>query len=240
MKSPFNLDEIKKIADKIDGWLWDKEGEFLYETAKKCTGKGVIVEIGSWKGKSTVYLGGGSKSGKGVKIFAIDPHIGSLEHQKKGPIWTFEEFKENIKMANVDDVIEPIVKTSQAAEKDFGQKPVEFLWIDGDHKYQSVKLDFDIWLPHLIEGGIIAFHDTIFYEGPKKVVIDNIYKSRNFADINLIGSTVAAKKMNQNTLKDRIKNRRSLFSRYFYSLFLKIGLYLPRPIKNFGKKLMKF
>jgi len=240
MKPSFTLNETKKTADKIDGWLWDKEGKFLYETAKNCTGKGVIVEIGSWKGKSTVYLGSGSKTGKGVKIFAIDPHSGSLEHQKKGPIWTFEEFKENIKMANVDDIIEPIVKTSQAAEKEFGQKPVEFLWIDGDHEYQSVKLDFDIWFSHLIEGGTIAFHDTVFYEGPRKVVIDNIYKSKNFVNIKLIGSTVAAKKVAKNTIKDKIKNRYSLFLRYFYTLFLKVGLYLPKPIKDFGKKVAKF
>ncbi|WP_455277747.1 hypothetical protein [[Eubacterium] cellulosolvens] len=55
---------IKKLTDKVEGWLTDKEGELLYKLAKQCTGKGVIVEIGSWKGKSTIWLGMGSKNGK--------------------------------------------------------------------------------------------------------------------------------------------------------------------------------
>lgn len=79
--------------------LADKEGETLYKLAKNCKGKGVIVEIGSWKGESTIWISNGSKNGNKVKIYAIDPHTGSSELKRMyGNIWTFEEFKKILKM----------------------------------------------------------------------------------------------------------------------------------------------
>jgi len=156
------IGHIKEISKNIPGWLSDAQGEFLYNTAKKCIGKGVIVEIGSWEGKSTVWLAKGSKAGSNAKIYAVDPHTGSSEHKKRyGVVWTFEEFKKNIKRANVEDIVVPIVKTSEDAARDWDEKPIELLWIDGSHEYEMVKLDFDLWFPYLIEEGIIAVHDTI-------------------------------------------------------------------------------
>jgi len=238
------IEEIKELVKGIDPQhsVSDREGEFLYNAARNCTGKGVIVEIGSWKGRSTIWLGRGSKAGNKVKIYAIDPHTGSLIHrQMYGEVWTFEEFKKNIKAANVDDIVVPIVKTSEEAEKDWNDLPVEFIWIDGDHEYKAVKLDFDKWSPHLIKGGTIAFHDTTF-SGPKKVVIDNIYKSRNFTDVGLIGSITFAKKVNRNSLKDRLKNRQALLKYVLFLTFVYIyehGWYLPKPIKALGRKIVR-
>ena len=125
-----DVKEIKKLVDTLDGWLFEGEGELLYNLAKKSKGNGVIVEIGSWKGKSTIWIGNGSKRGKKIKIYAIDPHIGSSEHQETDDkVWTFEEFQKNIKAAKVNDIINPIVKTSEEVAKDFN-KPVEFIFID--------------------------------------------------------------------------------------------------------------
>jgi hypothetical protein len=76
------IDEIKKLVFKINGWLTDKEGELLYNLAKNCTGKGVIVEIGSWKGKSTIWLGKGSKAGKKLRFMQLI-HILDLLNIKK-------------------------------------------------------------------------------------------------------------------------------------------------------------
>jgi len=113
-----DIKSIKEFTNKIHGWLTDREGEFLYKIAKKCSGQGVIVEIGSWKGKSTIWLGKGSIAGNNVKVYAIDPHTGSSEHKKSGKgVWTFEKFKENIKDAGVNDVIISIVETSEKAVK---------------------------------------------------------------------------------------------------------------------------
>lgn len=155
------IQTIKEFTDKIEGWLTNKEGEFLYKTAKQCSGQGTIVEVGSWKGKSTIWLGRGSKEGNNIKIYAIDPHIGSSEHKEyvDDKIWTFEEFRENIKNADVDDVIIPMVKTSKEVARDWNT-PVELLFIDGAHEYEFIEKDFLLWFPHLIENGIIAIHDT--------------------------------------------------------------------------------
>jgi predicted O-methyltransferase YrrM len=110
----------------------------------------VIVEIGSWKGKSTIWIAGGSKNGNKVKVYAIDPFVDFYE----------EEFKKNIRDAKLDDIVIPLTKTSEEAAKNFDE-PVEFIFIDGNHEYEFVKLDFDLWFPKVVDGGIMAFHDTI-------------------------------------------------------------------------------
>jgi len=173
------IEQIKGIVDKVDGYLKDREGILLYNLAQSCKGRGVIVEIGSWKGKSTIWLGKGSKMGRKVKVYAIDPHSGSSEHRKEyGEVWTFPEFSRNIKKAEIDDIVVPIVKTSAEASGDFAE-PVELLFIDGAHEYEFVRLDFELWYPKLIDGGIMAFHDTRGWPGPKRVVNENLSKFKN-------------------------------------------------------------
>ena len=57
--------EIQEIVEKMDGWLSFAEGSFLYNAARNASGRGAVVEIGSWKGKSTIWLANGLKDGKG-------------------------------------------------------------------------------------------------------------------------------------------------------------------------------
>ena len=189
---------------------------------------------------STIWLGKGSKTGNSAKIYAIDPHTGSPIHREMyGNVWTFEELKKNIKLAQVEDIITPIVKTSKEAAKNWNNKFIEFLWIDGNHSYDMAKLDFDLWSPCLANGGIIAFHDATSFSGVRKVVIDNILKSKNFINIGFVGSIIFAEKVPFNTIKDRFNNVGVLFSWSIYELFLKGKQYLPKPIKEMGKKLLK-
>lgn len=227
-----NIEETRSIADTVEGWLTDREGQTLYNLAKNCKGEGVIVEIGSWKGKSTIWIGNGSKNGNSVLIYAIDPHTGSLEHQKENNfVKTFEDFKKNIKNAKVDDIIVPIVKTSKDAAKTFNKK-VEFIFIDGAHEYNSVKLDFDMWVPKVLNGGIIAFHDTTGWDGPKKLVADYVFKSKYFRNVKLVDGITFAQKIKQNTLKDRIKNICYLLLKNVYGFTDKYRL--PIPIRLIG------
>jgi len=231
-----NLKSIKKITDNVDGFLHDKEGELLYNLAKECRGRGVIVEIGSWKGKSTIWLGKGSQAGKRLKIYAIDPHTGSTEHKKElGKINTFKEFKRNIKKAKIEKLVIPIVKTSKSAAKDFN-KLIELIFIDGDHSYEMVKLDFEMWFPKVIEGGIIAFHDTTNWPGPKKVVSHFVYKSNIFRNVNFIRSITYAKKIEKNSLKDRLRSKYILLIKSLYSNTSTLPL--PNLIKSFGRKII--
>lgn len=210
------IKEIKNIIQNIDGWLADSEGEFLYKTSKRCKGKGDIVEIGSWKRRSTIWLGKGSKAGKNLKIHGIDPHAGSSEHKNWfGEIDTFEEFKNNIRKAKVDDIIISYRCTSEEAASQREKKPIEFLWIDGAHEYELVHLDYTLWEPLLIEGGIIAFHDTLG-GGPWQVVKKYLFDGNHFTNIGFVAGITFAEKVRKLNWKDRLKNRWVLILRLLY------------------------
>src|SRR5690349_9965124 len=119
------MNAVERLVANVEGWLNPSEGRVLFRLASKCTGRGVIVEIGSWKGKSTIWLGKGAKTGKRPQIHAIDPHTGSPQHREAmGEVWTFEEFKRNIKTAEIDDIVVPHVDFSDVVATEFEQ-PVE-------------------------------------------------------------------------------------------------------------------
>lgn len=226
-----SLEETKKLTTKIDGWLLDKEVEFLYKTSKSCQGKGVIVEIGSFKGKSTVCLALGSKNGKNLKIYAIDPHISDFEHrlynQKKS---TFKIFQSNIKEAGIANIVNPIVKSSKEAVKDWSRS-IEFLWIDGDHSYQGAKADFDLYSPFMAEGGIIAFHDST--QGDVLRVVQEVFRKEGFRNFGLVDSILYASK---NKGGKSIKDYFILFLHKNYNKFHKLPF--KKYYKNFFKKVI--
>lgn len=138
-----NVETAVRLAEDVDGWLSDDEARILFQLAKAVTGKGCIVEIGSWKGKSTICLAAGSLAGSKPTVNAIDPHVGSPEHQLNGRVWTFDTFQENIARAGVSDVVRPVVATSAEAASDFFD-PVELLFVDGAHELEMVRMDLDL------------------------------------------------------------------------------------------------
>src|SRR3989339_1041035 len=171
------IKDVRLITNSVEGWLNDTEGIYLYDSARSCTGKGVIVEIGSWKGKSTIWLAKGSLAGHSIQVYAIDPHTGSEEHRAIMPyIDTYRDFISNLQMASVNHIVKPIRKTSAETVADFSS-PVELLFIDGAHDFLSVKRDFLNWFPRLIEGGLVVFHDTD-WDGPRKVIEQLVLNSR--------------------------------------------------------------
>ena len=133
----------KNAANNVEGFPFGTEEAILYSLAKRCNARGVIVEIGSWKGRSTVLLAKGSKAGQGVKIYAIDPHEGKAEDLRPVLTPTFEEFTKNIGNAQVEDIVVPIVKTSKEAANDF-LEPCALISVDGSHEPDCVKQDFDV------------------------------------------------------------------------------------------------
>ena len=182
-----SIQRAKEITKDVEGWLSDKEAEFLYNQAKKCAGRGVIVEIGSWKGRSASFMGLGSLDGNKVPIYAIDPHYSVFKEGKDdlvvtNEVTTFNEFKRNIKKTGVDKIVTPIVATSEEANKSW-DKPIELLWIDGDHSYEARKKDFQLWSPFLVDGGVIAMHDSFVKDGRIDPSIkEDIYHSKFFYD----------------------------------------------------------
>ncbi|MCD4705082.1 class I SAM-dependent methyltransferase [bacterium] len=228
------IKKIQQITSKIDGWLSNEEGELLYNLAKKCNKNGVIVEIGSWKGKSTIWLAKGSQAGKNIPIFAIDHHNGSFDEKTK--ISTFNAFIKNIKDAKIEDIVHSIVKKSHDASINF-KKPINLIFIDGGHDYQTVKQDFNDWFNKLNDGGVMIFHDSTTRKGVWKIVSKKLHKSKYFKNVNFLHSITYGIKTSQNTLADRLKNRFNLYLKSIYINLIKIPV--PKFLWNLGKKIIR-
>src|SRR5262245_5315011 len=102
----WDLAQIQRFADGVHGWLTEREGQALYRLARACTGRGAIVEIGSWKGKSTVWLAHGSRAGRSVHIYAVDPHLGLVP---EAPENSLLDLQKNLQNGGVADLVTPIV-----------------------------------------------------------------------------------------------------------------------------------
>jgi MMP 1-O-methyltransferase len=231
MLAPMAISELRKLLDELPGWLTHEEGETLYRLAKACSGPGVIVEIGSWRGKSTTCLGLGSKAGNRVPIFAIDPHS---EH-------TFGDFKRNMEAAGIADLVTPMPGRSQELAEGFDQ-PIALLFIDGAHQYDLVREDFERWVPKVIEGGVVAMHDTTWFEGPKRVADELIFKSRRFRDARYVfSSTTVATKVAENTAVDRLWNRFGLLVKRSVEVTRRVAdkERFPQPLQRLGRRVLK-
>jgi len=236
------INETREFAEAVDGWLSVGEGALLYSLAKGVSSRRAVVEIGSWKGKSTIWLGRGSKNGSRAKVYAVDPHTGSPEiNEVLGAVWTLDEFKRNIARAKLEAVVEPLVMTSEEAAKDF-REPIELIFIDGAHEYDAVKLDFELWSPKVVEGGIMAFHDTNGRPGSTRAVSELVYKSRHFRNVRYIDSITYAERVARNSLKDRIRNRLVLLLKNLplpdFGVAGKLN-FIPVPIRTTGKLAVK-
>lgn len=206
--------EIKNIG----GWLTKPESYLLYNLAKKVKSDNVIVEIGSWKGRSTICLGKGSKDGNGIKIYAIDPHTGNKEHKKAfGKIDTYQIFQQNIKEAEINDIINPIRETSEEANKNFNH-PVELIFIDGAHEYKFVKLDFELWFPLVVDGGVVAFHDTWHIFGPNIFTLLLCLTSSKIKNPKLVDTITYFEKVSKNSFLDRVYNVGFTFYRTIWGI----------------------
>jgi MMP 1-O-methyltransferase len=224
------IPELRKRLDDLPGWLSYEEGETLYRLAERCTGRGVIVEIGSWRGKSTTCLGLGSKAGRGVHVYAVDRHTDG----------TFPDWQRNVEAAGIADLVTPIKGLSQEVAAEFDQ-PIELLFIDGAHQYELVRQDFERWVPKVVDGGYVALHDTLGFEGPSRVADELLYGSRHFKDARFVFPTTAlARKVPQNAPYDRLRNRYAMGVKRSVQLVRKAGgqKRLPRPLQQLGRRLL--
>lgn len=126
---------------------------------------GALVEIGSYKGKSTVALALGSQclTSRKRPVYAIDPF--RLPGHPAFPVEYEEDFIRNIQRAGIAPHVIPIKKFSQEAYHDCPPS-IAALFIDGDHSYEGVKHDITHYASRVTPGGIIAFHDYSYKHTP--------------------------------------------------------------------------
>lgn len=230
------IDKNILLAQNIDGFLTNREGQLLYSLAKQSVPYGNTVEIGSWKGKSTVWIAQALKDSGGDRIvYAIDPHTGSLEHQKDNTkIWTFDEFQKNINNAGVSSAVRPIVKFSDQALPDIHEQ-VGFLFIDGGHEYEFVKQDYELFAPLVAEGGFIAFHDTP-WPGVDQFITEVLPKA-DLQNVYFTDSLLCARKCAHAGNKEKIKTRIMLgLNKQFQNVCRSKA---PKALRTFAKNLIK-
>jgi predicted O-methyltransferase YrrM len=125
----------------LPGMLTLAEIDCLYQLGQFNEQSGAIVEIGSWKGKSTVALALGARKIHKEKIYAIDPH--KILPEEGYYEDTERDFRATIDQAGVSDGVMPMIMTSEEAARGWN-KPIRLLWIDGDHRYEAAKLDASV------------------------------------------------------------------------------------------------
>lgn len=156
--------------EAVKGFLDRDEGEALYRYAEQVSKNGPCLEVGSYCGKSTLYLGTACSRNGGV-LYALDHHRGSEEHQpgeeyhdpdlydvKEGIFDSFREFRKTIRLAGLEEAVIPIVASSAVASRGW-VTPLAMVFIDGGHSEEAALCDYRSWAPHIIRGGILAIHD---------------------------------------------------------------------------------
>lgn len=186
------LDDAWRAAEPIPGFLGESEARLLGTIAACVPCNGAIVEIGSFKGKSTVVLGKVAAHYGLGPIMAIDPHNfynAELEAHRTSPeASSYKEFLSNLGAAGVREVVE----VHRAYSTDIApawNRPIGFLWIDGDHSYSGAKADFDGFARHLKPGGVVAFHDALHeFAGPIRVFVEEVLRSDRFGAAGFVQS----------------------------------------------------
>lgn len=163
-----------ELFASVKGFLDEDEGRCLYEIALEAGQKGPCLEIGSYCGKSTVYLGAACRKNNNI-LFSIDHHRGSEEQQpgeeyfdpdlfdpQTGRVDTFKKFKATIERAALEDTVVPIVCRSVVAARRWAT-PLSLVFIDGGHSLEAAYSDYSAWESHIILGGYLLIHD-IFHD----------------------------------------------------------------------------
>jgi len=185
----------------------EDEGDALYSAALLGASKvpgAPMVEVGSYCGRSTVWLGAAARS-CGTTLFAVDHHMGSEENQpgwewhdetlvdpRTGRMDTLPFFRATIVDAGLTDSVVTMVGDSPVIARHW-TTPLAFLFIDGGHGVEPATLDYQLWTPHVARGGILAIHDV--FPDPAdggRPPYENIYlpavQSGLFEDVSATGS----------------------------------------------------
>ncbi len=163
--------DLLDAARRAPGFMPDDEGSALYEAALAVAVAGPLLEVGSWMGRSALYLAAAARAA-GRQVVTVDHHRGSEEHQPGweyhdpslvdpavGRIDTLPRFRATIAGAGAEDVVIAIVTRSEQLAP-LWTTPLALLFLDGSHTEESARRDQDAWVTKLAVGGTLAIHDV--------------------------------------------------------------------------------
>ena len=162
---------LLSLARDAPGFMPEQEGLALHDAALRAARRGPLLEIGSYCGKSTVYLGAAARA-CGSVVFTVDHHRGSEENQPgelyhdgrfddphTGGVDTLPCFRRTITVAGLDDCVIAVIGRSAAVARHWGT-PLGLVFIDGGHTDSAAQSDYEGWAPHLAGGGLLVIHDV--------------------------------------------------------------------------------
>lgn len=158
-------------AHQIKGFLAQDEAEAVYECALRVRDLGPCLEIGSYCGKSTAYLGSACLASDNI-LFAVDHHRGSEEHQlgeqyhdselydtHAQRMDTFPHLQKTLEIFALEDAVIPVVTRSQTLSRKWGT-PLGLVFIDGGHSHEQARADCLSWARLVTPGGMLLIHDV--------------------------------------------------------------------------------
>ena len=153
------------------GFMPDDEGTFLHQQALAAAPDGPLLEVGSYCGKSTIYLGAAARAA-GSTVFAVDHHRGSEENQAGwehhdpslvdpdlGVMDTLPVFRRTVRYAGLEDVVVAVVGESATVGRHW-RTPLALLFVDGGHGEEPAHSDYETWVPWVQAGGLLLIHDV--------------------------------------------------------------------------------
>jgi predicted O-methyltransferase YrrM len=153
------------------GFMPDDEGRFLFEQAREAGAHGPVLEVGTYCGKSAIYLGAAARL-SGSTAFTVDHHRGSEENQagwehhdptlvdaELGLMDTLPVFRHTIATAGLEDEVVAVVGRSATVARHW-RTPVALLFIDGGHGEKPAHDDYEGWACWVQQGGVLAIHDV--------------------------------------------------------------------------------
>lgn len=166
-----DVSHVLDLARAARGFMPDDEGLALHRLARERLPHGPALEVGTYCGKSAVYLGAAAREVGGV-VFTVDHHRGSEENQagwehhdptvvdpRTGRMDTLPRFRDTIHDAGLEDVVVAMIGQSPTVAANW-RTPLAFLFIDGGHGEEPARRDYEGWTPHVAVGGTLAIHDV--------------------------------------------------------------------------------
>ncbi len=147
----------------VEGWLSDEQARRLYDRAAALTADATIVEIGSFRGRSTIVLA--SAAAAGISVIAIDPHAGGdrgpreITPDRELGDTDHAAFVENLARAGVIERVDHVRSESDAAHPRVSG-PVDLLYVDGAHRLGPARRDLLGWGERVAPGGTMMVHDS--------------------------------------------------------------------------------
>ena len=163
------------IVNGVKGFLCRGDIQTLLEVGRHIPQGGEYLEVGSWQGLSSILVANSLllNANFSAKVHCVDTWQGSLEHQGMQILeedQLFKTFKENISGAAVSSMITSHRKDSISAAKEFEDKSLDAVFIDGDHTEEGCLADLYAWLPKVKPGGLFFGHDAVPGKGVEKAL----------------------------------------------------------------------